>query len=84
MQCTGNGAQHCCWVSGVVCPFLADRGTDAPRRWVCTIREEYNSWDEAVNDPRYRLIGTYWQSIGAPFNYCQTYKPTSTCCGGDD
>lgn len=54
MRCHGNGEGHCCNLGRHgVCTFLDDRGTDAPRRWVCRLREELGSWDEVHTDERY-------------------------------
>lgn len=47
---------HCCWVAGVVCPFLRHDGPVAVRRWVCTLREELGSWDAVHADARYRRL----------------------------
>jgi hypothetical protein len=44
---------HCCWIDGVVCPFLRDDGAAASRRWVCTLREELGSWPAVHADKRY-------------------------------
>lgn len=44
---------HCCWLDGVVCPFLRDDGIDTSRRWVCTFRERLGSWEAVHSDPEY-------------------------------
>ena len=44
---------HCCYLAGVVCPFLRDDGPDADRRWVCTFRERLGSWEAVHEDPEY-------------------------------
>ena len=46
------GVGHCCWINGV-CTFLRDDG-DAPRRWVCTLRERLGSWESVHADLGYQ------------------------------
>jgi len=47
-------AGHCCWIAGVVCPFLRDDGPAARRRWVCTLRERLGSWGAVHADLGYQ------------------------------
>lgn len=82
MPCTGRGAadgNHCCYVAGQRCRFL-EENTVPGRRWVCGLRREFGSWDAVNASDDYRPVGEYWQSIGQPFNYCQTYQPPEGIC----
>lgn len=65
--CHSNGGDHCCTLSGRVCPYLRDDGPQPAggRRWVCTLFEEYRAsspggwsdskvWDAVHQDSRYQ------------------------------
>lgn len=79
--CTGDGADHCCYLDGKPCPHL-EEGTVPGRRWACGLLRQTGTWAAVAADPRYRPIGEHWQSIGQPFNYCETFIPTEgACCG---
>jgi hypothetical protein len=53
MPCTGNNADHCCWVSGAPCPFLEENTVEG-RRWVCGLRRELGDWDAVLASDRYK------------------------------
>lgn len=50
--CHGNGADHCCYIDGSVCPYLETDTLDG-RHWVCSLRRELASWTAVYADPRY-------------------------------
>lgn len=76
--CHGNGADHCCYLGGVVCPHLRDDGPQpaGSRRWVCALFEEYRAsspggwsdkkvWDQVHDDTRYLTdVAPRWQASG--------------------
>ncbi len=49
--CTGTGqhGDHCCWLKGKVCSYLTE--VDGMNR--CSIRLDYDSWDNTHKDRRY-------------------------------
>lgn len=53
MTCHGNADFHCCWIGGVVCPFL-EEGTVPGRRWACGIYRRAGSWDTVYRSLAYR------------------------------
>jgi hypothetical protein len=55
VQCKAKDG-NCCWIAGVVCPFLRDDGSLTDRRWVCTLRESLGSWAAVHADPRYIAV----------------------------
>ena len=62
--CHRNGADHCCWFNGEVCPFLRDDGPQPMDgvRWVCTLYEELGDWDLVHEDQRYLdVVGPLWR-----------------------
>jgi hypothetical protein len=67
--CHGNGADHCCYIGGRVCPFL-EEGTVPGRRWACGLYRELRSWDAVHADPRYlasdaaRMMAERWPGYG--------------------
>ena len=78
--CTGNGVQHCCWVDGEVCPHLVENKVPG-RRWACGLLDKFGSWAGVNESDEYEPIGAHWLTIGAPFNYCESFKPTpAQCC----
>ena len=68
-ECHGNGADHCCYFNGQVCPFLRDDGPkpagSGQRRWVCTLYEELGDWDAVHADQRYLdTVSPLWNGAG--------------------
>lgn len=53
-RCHGNGADHCCYFRGEVCPFL-EENTVPGRRWSCGLFREFGDWGMVHEDPRYEL-----------------------------
>lgn len=78
-DCTGLGADgdHCCYQAGQRCPHL--RENEGGRRYACGLMLELGSWEAMNADPRYEPIGRHWESIGQPFNYCETFNPMFCC-----
>lgn len=79
---------HCCWLFGVVCPFLRDDGKQRrfsrKRRYVCTFRERLGSWDAVHADPEYQdtIAPVMLAATGV---LCGDWpRPGETCaeCGG--
>lgn len=86
MPCAGISDDHCCWVEGAPCPHLRDDGSEADRRWVCTLREELGDWDAVHVDPRYgEHPRPVWVRLGLAD--CGDWTPTvdAPCgaCGWD-
>lgn len=50
--CHGNGAEHCCYLEGQVCPFLEEYTIEG-RRWACGLLRELGDWDAVHSDERY-------------------------------
>lgn len=62
--CHGNGADHCCYVNGAVCPFL-EVDTVPGRKWACGLLRELGDWDKVHNDPRYlEHVRPVWYAAG--------------------
>ena len=77
---------HCCWINGVVCPLLEDRGKNADRRYVCTVREDLGSWEAVHSDPRYLTFVRPAMSIVTGVDCGDWPPPGQTCaeCGAGD
>lgn len=76
--CDGNGDDHCCFLSGVVCPHLR---TDVPgRKWSCGLYVKYGSWTAMLSSPEYLPIGQHWEWGGQNFGYCMTFVPPDFAC----
>lgn len=77
--CHGNGADHCCYVNGQVCPFL-EENTVPGRRWACGLLRELGSWDAVHADPRYQPIQAVWDQVG--IISCGDWRGTgrAQCC----
>ena len=70
---------HCCYLAGVVCPYLRDDGPVADRRWVCTFRERLGSWEAVHTDPEYLdTVGSY--VMGKIGLFCGDWPPPGTNC----
>lgn len=81
--CTGRGTadgDHCCYVAGKVCRYLADNGPDAPRRFECSLRRDLGSWDAVHADAGYQEhVQSVWDEVGIPS--CGEWQPPpGTCC----
>jgi hypothetical protein len=77
--CPGDTPSPCCWLDGVLCPFLRDDG-DAPRRWVCTLREKYGNWDDVHTDAGYlKLVKPVWDRVG--ISDCGDWPGPGQSCG---
>ena len=62
--CHGNGGVHCCYFSGVACPYL-EQDTVEGRRWVCGLMREHNDWALVHADPRYTAdVEPRWRASG--------------------
>lgn len=75
---------HCCWINGVVCPFLRDDGKRRfRRRFVCTLREKLGSWQAVHESAEYiEHVAPTMARIGVE---CGDWpRPGETCaeCGG--
>jgi hypothetical protein len=67
-----EGKEICCWIEGVVCPFLRDDGINTERRYVCTLREKYGNWNDVHNDAQYKkFVQPYWIKLN--IKDCGTY-----------
>lgn len=82
-ECTGGGVfgDHCCWVDYEPCRFLVENV--AGRRYACGLMFELGSWQTVVADPRYRVVGEFWESVGQSFDYCQSFDPALCCQRGE-
>lgn len=81
-ECHGNGEDHCCYIAGVVCSYL-EENTVSGRRWACGLLVKYGTWAAMNPSPEYRPIGTYWETINRPFNYCEAFDPRRCCREAD-
>ena len=83
-SCHGNGARHCCFPDGDVCPHL-EVDTVPGRHWVCGLFRELGSWAAVHEDPRYReWPGNFLQAAGAgPCGFWQGAGPIRECCFSD-
>jgi len=53
MSRCGKAADHCCWIRGVICPYVIN----SPRagwNWACSLRQREGSWSAAYETPEYR------------------------------
>ena len=50
--CHGNNEGHCCWLGGVLCPFLEENTVEG-RRWACGLFRELGDWELVHEDHRY-------------------------------
>lgn len=79
MRCFGRNIKsatgHCCYVNGVVCPFL-ERGTETGQDLSCQLRRENGSWEAAIADPRYTRGRNSPGRVFAQFPYknCKDYQ----------
>ena len=84
VTCTGRGTadgDHCCYIGGVQCLYLEEPRGRSRRKFVCGLRATLGSWQAVNLSAEYEPIGTHWQSIGLPYNYCETYQPgPGLCC----
>ena len=51
--CSGDGADHCCYLLGKVCKYL-EEDTIVGRRWVCGLMRELGDWDAVILSDRYK------------------------------
>lgn len=64
MPCPRNTDDHCCYISGRVCPFLTDLGEGLDPRWSCGLRAELGSWEAVHVDARYlEVVRPEWNKI---------------------
>lgn len=69
---------HCCYLAGVVCPFLRE-DDDSQRRWVCTFREKLGSWDAVHVDEEYlNTIGPLMMGLTGVL--CGDWPPPGERC----
>lgn len=81
MVCTGRGepdGDHCCYVAGKPCRFLA-AGSEG-RAWECSLRRDLGSWEAVHADPGYQEhVQREWDKVGIPS--CGTWQPgPNDCC----
>lgn len=79
--CTGDGADHCCWVDGTPCPHL-EEGTVPGRRWACGLLRRLGTWDAVHASADYQETpGAHWRRIGMAD--CGDWIPRrGQCCRG--
>lgn len=81
-RCSGNTADHCCYVDGGVCRFL-EENTVAGRRWVCGLLRQLGSWKAVHESAEYQKhVQPMWDRLGG--DSCGDYPgPGRTCatCG---
>jgi hypothetical protein len=92
--CTGRGTadgDHCCYVAGETCRYLADNGLDAERRFECSLRRDLGSWDAVHADPGYQEhVQSYWNSLGVRedgtplIESCGAWQPPEGQCCRED
>ena len=77
---------HCCWINGVVCPYVRDDGPGTERRYVCTLREELGSWEAVYADRRYLSFIRPVMSIKTGVDCGDWPPPGQQCaeCGARD
>lgn len=70
---------HCCWLDGKVCKYLAD--SDRPgHAFDCALRRDLGSWDAVHGDPRYVAdVRPFWERV-APELDCGAYPPEGEVC----
>lgn len=81
--CTGRGTadgDHCCYVAGEVCRYLADNGPGAPRRFECSLRRALGSWAAVHADSGYQEhVQSVWDEVG--ISSCGEWQPLEgQCC----
>lgn len=53
MSLCGTAADHCCWMRGVICPYVIN--SDQPGfNWACSLRKREGSWAAAYQTPEYK------------------------------
>lgn len=79
--CHGNGADHCCYVAGQVCPYLGENVQEG-RRWSCTLLAELGTWSAVHQDERYlRDVAPAWEAAGIAD--CGLWWESGSCCYKD-
>jgi hypothetical protein len=89
--CVGRGTadgDHCCYVNGETCRYLADNGLGAERRFECSLRRDLGSWEAVHADPGYQQhVQTCWDALDAregetiPIHSCGEWQPApGVCC----
>lgn len=80
LPCSGEGrpnGDHCCYLDGVRCPYLVENANG--RRYACSIRLKYDSWEEMNASDEYHYVGKFWELKGLPFNMCELSDPAFCC-----
>ena len=82
MTCTGEGVggTHCCYVNNETCRYLVEN--QAGRRYACSLYLKFGSWEAMNVSAEYQPVGRFWQSVGQPHNYCETFSPVLCCQSG--
>lgn len=79
--CTGRGTpggDHCCYVRGQVCLYLADNGPDAERRFECSLRRDLGSWAAVHSHIGYLVnVQSAWDELGTR----EDGSPVIASCG---
>lgn len=79
MPCHGNAETHCCWLGGVVCPYL-EENTMPDRRWACGLMRKHKDWDSVLSSKEYRKTVA---PVLEPFGHtCKDWpdKPAGSRC----
>lgn len=81
--CRGDRDDHCCYLFGVVCPFLeesADPAATGGRRWWCALRRRLGSWEAVRRHPDYLVhVAPVMLAMGA--GDCADWPPPGVTCG---
>lgn len=89
--CIGRGTadgDHCCYVAGEVCRYLADNGPGSSRRFECSLRRDLGSWEAVHADTGYQAnVQVHWNALGLKedgtpvIESCGAWQPRpGECC----
>jgi len=76
----GTGADHCCYISGVVCPFLIP-SYEAGYNWACSLRQQKGSWDEVHASKEYKVFVQPALRTAGIEQDCGHWPPPGVKCG---
>lgn len=63
MPCSGNAADHCCYIAGKRCPHSIDDYEG--RRWACGLRAAYGNWDDVLASDEYKKdVAPHFEPLG--------------------
>ncbi len=91
--CTGNSTEHCCWINGVVCPYLEENTVEG-RRWACGLLRKLGSWEAVYDSSEYQtsdaaaMFTAVWPGFGCG-DWPQDIpgvlaSPSGNCCWQGD